>query len=534
MKTVVTLLLILVSFTIKAQDTNETARIYPSRLVFEKFHNDMAFLNDCLMEIDKIKSDIDLLFNKKLETKSFNKNISRIHQSFQKFTDFNAERLVIIDQNLASTVPIRGSDITYLHKSFLVYKDYDQLYHQLLNNIKQLSKKERNSYSFIQNTILQIRLSSLSFYYKNYYNVIGNKRLRRILNAGDASFVTKDNELKHLSKKLLSRKNYQSIKKLYKKLPNHPLIDSSLQKHILTHSYQKSRIKKDRKKIIDFFWQDQSHKLAYFFSHHVSGFIGNTAGIFRFRKGYLYKNDSIYSEIMKSLKPMDIITEKTGFTLTDKMIPGYFGHIAIWLGTEEQLKENHLWEHPVIVLFQNKIRQGYCILETDREGTHLKNLEDFLNIDELAIAGVKGFSDLTKDEKVMLYENALSQIGKGYDFNFDVETSDKLVCSELLYQTFGAIHWPTDSYLKRKTISPDNVLSLVLYQDSPIKLKYYIGAKNRSTIYTKNIEDLANDLMYSKKNGVYVIKGEKCFMKTDKNQSTKKQCKTVYYPLEYR
>jgi hypothetical protein len=530
MKTVVLFLIILVSFTIKAQETDETTRIYPSRLVFEKFHDDMAFLNNCLTEIDKIKSEIDLLFNKKLDTIRFNNNITRIHQSFQIFTNFNAERLVVIDQNLASTVPIKGSDITYLHKSFLVYKNYDQLYRQLLDNIKQLSKKERNSYSFIQNAILQIKLSSLSFYYKNYYNVIGNKRLRRILNAGDASFVTKDNELKHLSKKFLSRKNYQSIKKLYKKLPNHPLIDSSLQKHILTHSYQKSRIKKDQKRIINFFWQDQSHKLAYFFSHHVSGFIGNTAGIFRFRKGYLYNNDSIISEIKKRLKPMDIITEKTGFTLTDKMIPGYFGHIAIWLGTEEQLKENHLWEHPVIVLFQNRIKQGYCILETDREGTHLKTLEDFMNIDELAIAGIKGFSDLTIDEKVMLYENALSQLGKGYDFNFDVETSDKLVCSELLYQTFGAIHWPTDSYLKRKTISPDNVLSLVLYQHSPIKLKYFIGAKNKSTIYTKSIDDLANNLMFSKKNNVYVIKGEKCII----NQSSKKQCKTVYYPLEYR
>jgi hypothetical protein len=228
---------------------------------------------------------------------------------------------------------------------------------------------------------------------------------------------------------------------------------------------------------------------------------------------------------------MDIITEKTGFTLTDKMIPGYFGHIAIWLGTEEHLKEIELWNHPTIVPYQNRIIKGYSILETDRKGTHLKTLKDFMNIDELAIASIPSFKNLSKEQKIVLYDNALAQLGKGYDFNFDVETSNKLVCSELLYQVFGAIHWPTDNYLKRNTISPDNVLSLALYKKSPIILSYYLGATNRKNIYKKNIDDLANDLGYLKKENQFMIKGEKC---TVNKKGKKKNCHTVYYPLEYQ
>ncbi|MCM8528789.1 MAG: hypothetical protein NE327_19860, partial [Lentisphaeraceae bacterium] len=49
------------------------------------------------------------------------------------------------------------------------------------------------------------------------------------------------------------------------------------------------------------------------------------------------------------------------------------------------------------------------------------------------------------------------QLGKEYDFNFDVETIDKIVCSELVYQVFTDIKWPTEKALGRHTISPDNV-----------------------------------------------------------------------------
>ena len=89
-------------------------------------------------------------------------------------------------------------------------------------------------------------------------------------------------------------------------------------------------------------------------------------------------------------------------------------------------------------------------------------------------------------------------MGKTYDFNFDVETTDKLVCSELLYQSFGDVAWPTEKYLGRVTISPDNVASLILYANTPMDLQYYIkGEKDRSVLY-KTEDDLANDLGFVK------------------------------------
>jgi len=512
----------------------EVSSLYPTQSVFEKYHSDMLFLNNCIDEIDSLKKiNKSLLVKKELNVVSDSlllyNNLKTLQNSFQKFTDLNAKRLVDIDKNLASAVPIRGSEMTYLNKSFSVFKKYDNLFYSYQRKIEKLFRKKKMSY--LQNLLLELKLNKISFFYKNYYNVISNKRLRRVLNASDLTFETKDNELKKIAKKLLKRKNYKSIHKLINKTPFFTSKDSSLYHLIKSTTYSKSRIKKNKKEIKHYFKQDYSYRVGQFFTHYVSGFIGNFAGLFRFRKGYLYKNDSIYQEIGKHLKPMDIITEKTGFTLTDKMIPGYFGHIAIWLGTEKQLKEIKLWEHPTIVPYQNRIRQGYSILETDRKGTHLKTLKNFMNIDELAIASIPSFESLSIVQKTELYDNALAQLGKGYDFNFDVETSNKLVCSELLYQVFGAIHWPTDNYLKRNTISPDNVLSLALYKKSPITLSYYLGAKNRKNIYSKNLDNLATDLGYLKKDNQYMIKGEKCILN---KKGKKKKCHKVYYPLEYQ
>ena len=52
---------------------------------------------------------------------------------------------------------------------------------------------------------------------------------------------------------------------------------------------------------------------------------------------------------------------------------------------------------------------------------------------------------------------AFEQIGKDYDFNFDVNTDDEIVCSELIYKVYPDEKWPTENTLNRWTISPDNV-----------------------------------------------------------------------------
>jgi hypothetical protein len=60
-------------------------------------------------------------------------------------------------------------------------------------------------------------------------------------------------------------------------------------------------------------------------------------------------------------------------------------------------------------------------------------------------------------------------VGKAYDFNFDVETTDKIVCSELVYLVYPEPDWPTDRIMGRYTISPDHV-ARKSFKGGPLRL----------------------------------------------------------------
>ena len=84
----------------------------------------------------------------------------------------------------------------------------------------------------------------------------------------------------------------------------------------------------------------------------------NAVGGFEDRKGLLYADEELEKTISKQLKIGDILLEKTPFRLTDSMIPGHWGHVALWIGTEQELKNIGLWEHPLVSRYHEQIQRG--------------------------------------------------------------------------------------------------------------------------------------------------------------------------------
>lgn len=186
---------------------------------------------------------------------------------------------------------------------------------------------------------------------------------------------------------------------------------------------------------------------------------GNTMGLVESRKGKLYEREEIERELINTLSAGDILLEKTPFRLTDKFIPGHWGHAAVWVGTEKELKELGIWEHPVVAKHWDKMRAGRSVVEALRSGVEMNTIKHFLNVDDVAVLRKK---DMTREERAATILLVLRQVRKEYDFNFDVETTDRIVCSELVYTTFVSIKWPTERTLGRMTISPDNVADKAL------------------------------------------------------------------------
>ena len=222
----------------------------------------------------------------------------------------------------------------------------------------------------------------------------------------------------------------------------------------------------------------------------LSSYFGNLIGTIQMRHGKLYNMSSSKIEALrKKLKPLDILMDKTPYRLTDFFIPGYWGHVAIWLGTESELKEIGIWEKlPELeararqhfgyegISFQHSIRVGQNIVEALRPGVQINSLEHFLDIDDFAVIRP---TQLTESEKEIFLINALSQTGKDYDFNFDIETSKTIVCTELVYVTYDTYPWETRSSFGRYTINPDQVAELGLNENYFEILMMYIDGKER-------------------------------------------------------
>ena len=199
---------------------------------------------------------------------------------------------------------------------------------------------------------------------------------------------------------------------------------------------------------------------------------GNAVGLVESRRGKLDDRQDVHDRVVGALRAGDILLEKTPFRLTDSFIPGHWGHVAIWVGTPDELKALGLWDRPEVRPFQAAIRNGHGVVEALRSGVKMNPIQHFLNIDDLAVLRETGLSEAQRAQVIL---HTLRQVGKAYDFNFDVESTDRIVCSELVYHAYSHHQWPTAKYLGRSTISPDNVArnalpagylnTVVLYHD---------------------------------------------------------------------
>ena len=334
---------------------------------------------------------------------------------------------------------------------------------------------------------LMLSLSAALVLYDNYLLAISvfdeDDKLRRLLNDRDSGYDIGAAELAKISLSYNSAYNRHKVRraiKLYekeiKKMPASFLKDpdraylnlliTQSPSYNMTKEFSPLYVVGRKVKFLSAMTTDTLYGLAREGVDLFSKVFGNTVGLIESRKGKLHNDGKVLKQLNKALKAGDIMLEKTPFRLTDKFIPGHWGHAAIWIGTEKELKELGLWDHPLIKRYRKNILAGQGVVEALRSGVEMNSLTHFINVDDLAVLRSRGLKKELRAETII---QVLRQVGKEYDFNFDVETTDKIVCSELVYTSYTRMDWPTEKTLGRATISPDNVASKV-FKGGPLDL----------------------------------------------------------------
>ncbi|MBL7114333.1 MAG: hypothetical protein ISS35_01090 [Kiritimatiellae bacterium] len=152
------------------------------------------------------------------------------------------------------------------------------------------------------------------------------------------------------------------------------------------------------------------------------------------------------------LQPGDIILERRNWYMSNIGIPGFWPHVALYVGTAAQIKERFsglpelegrepiavLREaHPEVVeAFLARDTEGYehCILEALRPGVVFTSLEVSGNADYLAVLRPRR----SRLQKWQALSAAFSHHAKPYDYNFSFITDNALVCSELVCKSYQA------------------------------------------------------------------------------------------------
>lgn len=204
------------------------------------------------------------------------------------------------------------------------------------------------------------------------------------------------------------------------------------------------------------------------------------------REGRLKDNTEVKELLTKNLKPLDLIFEKRNFLLTNYTIPGHWGHVAVWLGTKEELIELGIWDQDYFAQFKEQVEAGRSIVEIRKIGINFQSLDTFINLDEVAITRIKNINENAEE----IFLNLSEQIIKKYDFRFDAHSADKITCSELISFSYGDIPWHETKNLFQVSLRPDDMALSTLGKNPTADLILYLkGKRNKKNFEKLNFEE---------------------------------------------
>ncbi len=145
------------------------------------------------------------------------------------------------------------------------------------------------------------------------------------------------------------------------------------------------------------------------------------------------------AELATRLQPGDIVLERRNWYLSNAFLPGYWPHSAVWLGGVEGLEALGVADDPAVRPHLAALREpderGHArrVIEAISEGAVFTSIEESLGgADALCVLRPR----LPREQLQRAVVRAVAQHGKPYDFDFDFFSTDKVVCTEVVFQAY--------------------------------------------------------------------------------------------------
>lgn len=192
---------------------------------------------------------------------------------------------------------------------------------------------------------------------------------------------------------------------------------------------------------------------------------GHFAGVHLVPNPVYALTPAVLDGLHPQLQPGDVLLCRAEGKLTAALLPGFWSHAAIYLGSRAELEGLHVREQPHAAPRWEEIPEDAgrfgCVIEGVAPRVRICPLDVCLQADHILVLR----PNVGGTEVSAALGEALGHLGKPYDFEFDFNVSSRIVCTELVYRSYhgrGPIQFPLVKRLGRYTLSGDDIVHLAL------------------------------------------------------------------------
>ena len=192
-------------------------------------------------------------------------------------------------------------------------------------------------------------------------------------------------------------------------------------------------------------------------------------------------SQELRQQLAIQLKPGDVIITRHDLVASNLFLPGYWPHAALYIGSEDERDALGIkLDDTIKKRWSGEIRT----LEAQKDGVLFRPLNETIKVDELVIIR----PELSPSELAEGIERVCQHEGKGYNFDFDFFSSNRLVCTEVIYRAFdnlGNIQFKLVERAGRLSLSAEDILDMAVNQQG-FKLICIVGYEGENAVVTGN------------------------------------------------
>jgi hypothetical protein len=173
-------------------------------------------------------------------------------------------------------------------------------------------------------------------------------------------------------------------------------------------------------------------------------------------------NEAVLSELRSLIQPGDVMLVRAEEKLTSAILPGFWAHAAMFLGSATEMEEFGITAHPAVTKhltrFHAKDKGRGCVIEALSPCVQINSLEYCLNADHVALLRPRLSAHALRDAVV----EAFQYLDRPYDYEFDFNNSARVVCTGLIYRCFHkreGVQFNLVKRLGRYTLSGDDIMN---------------------------------------------------------------------------